>query len=170
MTSSTGIFSSSTYAIANYLTFTIPDIAVQYRFQNFYISQTVPWVNGDHTFLPFGFSGITVDRNGSNVEAVLTFPNTSLTRAWGREAIENFWLARVRVVRVDPDDPQVAADNPDTYRLYNYTGQVAAGSWDDSAMTLRLSSVLDSVKTNVPDRTLNLNLCGHLPNSNRITI
>ena len=101
-----GVFSSTTYAIAQYLTFTIPDDAVQYRFQNFYLSETVPWVNGDHNFLPFGFSGITVDRNGGNVDAVLTFPNTDLTEAWSTLAIVKFWLARVRTVLVDPDDPQ----------------------------------------------------------------
>ena len=45
-----GVFSSTTYAIAQYLTFTIPDDAVQYRFQNFYLSETVPWSVATTTF------------------------------------------------------------------------------------------------------------------------
>ena len=165
-----GVFSSTTYAIAQYLTFTIPDDAVQYRFQNFYLSETVPWVNGDHNFLPFGFSGITVDRNGGNVDAVLTFPNTALTQAWATKAIEKFWLARVRTVLVDPDNPQKTKDEADQRLLYNYNGQVTAGSWESAAMSLRLNSVLDAVRGNAPNRKLNRNLCGHLPNTNRISV
>ena len=160
----------SSYAIANYLTFTIPDVEVQYRFQNFYLNETVPWVNGDHQFLPFGFSGISVDREGANVTASLAFPNTELTRVWAVKAIEEFWLARVRVVRVDPEDPNVAANNPEQARLYNYVGQVTAGAWDDVKATLTLSSVLDAVGNNVPNRRLNRNLCGHLPSTNKLTI
>ena len=163
-------FESNTYAIANYLTFTIPDVSVQYRFQNFYINQEVPWVNGTHVFLPFGFSGITVDRNGGNIDAALVFPNTRLTREWGAQAIENFWLARVRVVQVDPDDPAVAANDNERYRLYNYSGQVTSGTWDETTFSLRLNSVLDAVRGNAPNRRLNRNLCGHLPTTNRITI
>lgn len=160
----------STYAIAHYLTFTIPDVAVQYRFQNFYIGENVNWVNGTHTFLPFGFSGITVDRNGGNIEADLVFPNNDLAREWAARAIEQFWTAKVRVVRVDPTDPNVAASDPDRYRLYNYQGQVSAGTWDDTKVVLGLNSVLDSVQGNVPNRRLNKQLCGHLPTTNRITV
>lgn len=169
MTSS-AVFSSETYAVGQYLTFTIPDIAVQYRFQNFYIGQTVPWVNGDHNFLPFGFSGITVDRSGGNIDSALAFPNNELSRSWATRAIEEFWLARVRVVLVDPDNPQTTANEAESRLLYNYTGQVTAGSWDDSTMSLRLNSVLDAVRGNAPNRKLNLNLCGHLPTTNRISV
>ena len=160
----------STYAIAHYLTFVIPNVAVQYRFQNFYIGENVNWVNGTHTFLPFGFSGITVDRNGGNVESSLVFPNTDLSREWAAQAIEQFWVARIRVVRVDPTDSNVAANNADKYRLYNYSGQVSAGVWDDTKVVLSLTSILDAVRSNVPNRRLNRGLCGHLPTTNRITV
>ena len=166
-------FEQDTYAIANYLTFVIPDDGVFYRFQNFYLNENVPWVNGTHSFMPFGFSGITVDRQGGNVEAVLTFPNKKdepLARDWAQTAVENFWLARVRVVLVDPDDPTVAASDPDRYRLYNYVGQVASATWDETTISLQLNSVLDAVQSNAPNRKLNRNLCGHLPTTNRISI
>ena len=163
-------FEFNTYAIANYLTFTVPEQSVQYRFQNFYINQAVPWTNGTHLFLPFGFSGVTVDRNGGNIDAALVFPNSQLTREWGAQAIENFWLARVRVVQVDPDNPDIAASDPDQYRLYNYVGQVTAGIWDETKLSLQLNSVLDAVRTNVPNRKLSRNLCGRLPTTNRISV
>ena len=163
-------FSQTEYAIGQYLTFTIPDVDVQERFQNFYIGEDAPWVNGNHRFLPFGFSGVTVDRSGGNVDSALVFPNTSVTRAWATRAIEEFWLARVRVVLVHPENKDTTNTEAATRLLYNYNGQVTAGSWDESTATLRLNSVLDSVRANVPNRKLNRNLCGHLPNTNRISI
>lgn len=160
----------SNYAIANFLTFTIPGIEVQYRFQNFFLGQNVEWVNGPHSFLPFGFSGITVDRDGGNVDASLAFPNNQLSRDWAAQAIEQYWLARVRVVRVDPNDPAAAVADPDNSLLYNYVGQTSAGTWDETKVVLRLNSVLDAVGNGVPNRRLNRNLCGHLPSTNRITV
>ena len=160
----------SSYALAQYLTLTVPEVAVQYRFQNFYIGENAEWVNGSHSFLPFGFSGATIDRNGTNVEAGLVLPNSDLVLDWAAEAVENFWVARVRVVRVDPEDSSVAPSDPDRYLLYNYSGQVTAGSWDESRVTLQLSSILDAVRGNVPNRRLNRSLCGHLPATNQISI
>ena len=61
-------------------------------------------------------------------------------------------------------------DEADQRLLYNYNGQVTAGSWESAAMSLRLNSVLDAVRGNAPNRKLNRNLCGHLPNTNRISV
>jgi hypothetical protein len=149
----------SSYAIGHYLTLVKPDVSVFYRFQNFFINQTVDWVNGPHTFLPFGFSGISIDRDGGNVESNLLFPNNQLSREWAAKAIEEFWIARVRVVLVNPDD---TAQSSQTL-LHNYVGQITAGSWRDSELSLTLSSVLDAVGGDVPNRRLSRVLCGHLP-------
>ena len=135
-----------TWAISHYLTLSTHENGVEYRFQNFYINETVPWVNGDHTFLPFGFSGVMIDREGGNVTSSLTFPNNELSRSWGREAIENFWIARVRVVNVDPDDPTAVTGGKDDPRvLLRYVGQVAAATWDETQFIIELTSVLDAV-------------------------
>ena len=151
---------TDTYALGQFLTLVEPDVSVYHRFQNFYLNQTVEWVNGPHVFMPFGFSGITVDLEGANVDASLVFPNKSIARYLATNAVENAWFARVRVVRCNIDNPGALTQAD---RLYNYNAQVNGATWDDERIVLSLSSVLDSVRANVPNRRLSRVLCGHLP-------
>jgi hypothetical protein len=155
----------SNYAIGHYLTLVKPNESVYYRFQNFFINQMVPWVNGPHTFLPFGFSGVSIDRDGGNVESSLLFPNNQLSRDWAARAIEEFWIARVRVILVNPDDPSEDKQTP----LHNYVGQITAGAWTETELTLTLSSVIDAVGGDTPNRRLSRVLCGHLPVTSNVT-
>ena len=151
---------ADTYALGQFLTLVEPYVSVYHRFQNFYLNQTVEWVNGPHAFMPFGFSGITVDLEGANVYASLVFPNKSIARDWATKAVENAWFARVRVVRCNIDNPGALTEDDS---LYNYNAQVDGATWDDEQIVLSLSSVLDSVRSNVPNRRLSRVLCGHLP-------
>ena len=151
---------ADTYALGQFLTLVEPSVSVYHRFQNFYLNQTVQWVNGPHVFMPFGFSGITVDLEGANVDASLVFPNKSIARDWATNAVENAWFARVRVVRCNIDNPGALTQDD---RLYNYNAQIDGATWDDERIVLSLSSVLDSVRSNVPNRRLSRVLCGHLP-------
>lgn len=110
-------------------------------------------------FLPFGFSGAVINRNGDNVSANLVFPNTQLTRPWASEAINGRWLAVVEVIQVNLNRT-----------LYSYTGQVGAGGWNETAVQLELNTVLDAVGTDVPFRTLSEDLVGPLPTSSGVRL
>lgn len=110
-------------------------------------------------FLPFGFSGAVINRNGDNVSASLVFPNTELTRPWASEAIAGQWLAVVGVLRLNTGTT-----------LYSYTGQVAAGGWDETTVKLELNTVLDAVGSDVPFRSLSEELVGPLPTSNNVRV
>ena len=132
------------------------------RFQNFHIGQ----VSDGHVFLPFGFSGVTVARDGSNVESTLVFPNNDIARAFADEAVRNAWVGIVRVcIITNIDDPNAAVT-----QLHRYVGQVAAGGWDDTAVTLRLSTVLDAVGSDIPTRTIHQRLVGNLPVTGAIAL
>ena len=150
-------------AIGNFLTLVTPDVGVHYRFQNFALNQNKDWTGLTYSFMPFGFSGATVTADGSNMEATLVFPNNELSRDWATRAMEEFWLARVRTMVMTPTGEPEAL-------LNRYVAQVTGGSWDETALTLRLSSVLDSVRGNVPNRRLNRNLVGALPTTNTIRL
>ena len=156
-------------AIGNYVSLRPQQPTVVYRFQNFFINETAKLVGlqgneQEYVFLPFGFSGVTVNKTGDNTEASLLFPNNQLSRSWATEALEDRWLAFVNVVLLDP------SDNSQGTILHNYVGQVTAGSWDETSLNLRLSSVLDAVGADVPARKINQRLVGALPVTSAITL
>ena len=150
-----------------------------YRFQNFFIGkeithqsplqreQSLPGSN--YIFVPFGFSGVTVNRTGDGLEATLVFPNNDLSRAWGVSAIESSWLMEVDVLIIEDPDPDTGLATTNTI-THTYTGQVTGGQWDNTSLNLELSSVLDAVGTDVPRRTLTQRIVGNLPVSNNVQL
>ena len=126
------------------------------EFQNYSLS--------DNNFLPFAFSGTVQDRQGDNITASLVFPNTSLTRPWVKTGIDGKWVAVVTVKLLHPNQ------NPAETVLYTYTGQVTAGSWDETAVSMQLSTVLDAVGGEIPFRSLSQDLVGPLPTSQRLSL
>lgn len=150
-------------AIGNYLTFTRSGGSDLYHFQNFYIQQVSNWEGVDYSFLPFGFSGVTVDASGENVEAALLFPNNDLSRDWAVTAVQESWIVRCQVLIVDPQGTPL-------FSLHKYVGQVTSSGWDDTALNLKTSTVLDAVGGDVPNRRLNRVLVGALPASDAIRL
>ena len=88
--------------------------------------------------MPFGFSGITIDRQGNNVDAELIFGNNDLARSFADRAISQRWMATVYVVELRD------LDNPDDNRLmYRYIGQVTS----ERGKTLRLACASTAFST-----------------------
>lgn len=130
----------------------------QYAFQNFNVESTVAISGKNYQFLPFGFSGITVSRNGDNVDASIVLPNSALAQSFALGALEEQWICRVTVGNFDPLSPQSFAAI-----LYEYVGVVASGGWDDTSIRMTLNSVLDAVTGDVPNRVLEQDNVGPLP-------
>ena len=137
----------------------------EYRFQNFFINQQITHQSDNYTFVPFGFSGVTVNRTGDGLEATVVFPNNEVSRAWGVNAINQNWVMEVDVLIIDDD----AKDGPHNI-VHSYTGQVVGGQWDEVSLNLQLSTVLDAVGTDVPRRSLTKELIGNLPIANNVRL
>ena len=137
----------------------------EYRFQNFFINQQITHESDNYTFVPFGFSGVTVNRTGDGLEATVVFPNNEVSRAWGVNAINQNWVMEVDVLIIDDD----AKDGPHQ-TVHSYTGQVVGGQWDEVSLNLQLSTVLDAVGTDVPRRSLTKELIGNLPIANNVRL
>ena len=113
-----------------------PGESVLYRFQNFYLSETKTYEGADYVFVPFGFSGVTINRTGDGLDASLVFPNNELSRVWIAEAVESRWIIEVDVLAFDPDTTNPSVND----RVHTYTGQVtgvvmtkhqsAGNAWD----------------------------------------
>ena len=154
----------TTLAVGNYLKLSNKDQTVVYRFQNFHIGQNAEYDGFTWSFLPFGFSGVSVNRTGDNTSASLVFPNNELSRAWGLEAVTERWLANVFVMNLDPDDRTTGT------LMHQYVGQVAGGSWEDATLNLEANTILDSVGSDVPLRRLTQNLIGNIPVTSNVRL
>lgn len=150
-------------AIGNFVTFTDNGV-VRQRFQNFFISETITYSGNQFGFLPFGFSGVTINRTGDNTDASLVLPNNALSRNWAVEALNSRWLAHVRVMLLDPDD------RTSFTLLHQYYGLVASGSWKEAELNLTLNTVLDAVGADVPQRRLTQKLIGAIPSTSGIRL
>ena len=131
-----------------------------YRWQNFWIKENVD----GYSFIPFGFSGLTTNRQGDNVDAILVFPNNELSRQWALLATQQKWLAKIQVLLFDPDDKTKRTV------LHNYIGQVSTSGWGDTTINLRLNTLLDAVGSDIPARRLTQNLVGYVPISSNIQL
>ena len=149
------------YALGHYLRLKQPNNTIT-AYQNFFVKSEVSYQGYLHAFLPFGFSGVSVNRQGDNVDAALVFPNNELSRAWASQAALEFWTAFIDVVLVNPNDPNTSTI------LHTYVGAVSSGAWDETTVNLRLNSVLDAVNGNVPNRSLHQGLVGRLPASSYV--
>ena len=78
---------------------------INFRYQNFFISEQLTHNGDNYQFVPFGFSGVTVNRTGDGLEATLVFPNNTLSRSWGVEAIDNSYVMEVEVLIIEDADP-----------------------------------------------------------------
>ena len=147
--------------------------------QNFFIGSVVTHkstkqreaqLDGDkYSFVPFGFSGVTVNRTGDGLEATLVFPNNGLTRDWAVEAIKKSYLIEVDVLVIEDMDSDTGPKAEHAI-VHSYTGQVTGGQWDNVSLNLELSSVLDAVGTDVPRRSLTQRMVGNLPISNSVRL
>lgn len=127
-------------------------------FQNFHVGGIVRIGNKNHQFLPFGFSGVTVTRNGDNVDSSIVLPNNQLSRDFAVQALEEEWLTEVTIGSFDPGAPKKVEKV-----LYTYLGVVSAGGWDDTTINMTLNSVLDAVTGEIPHRILERDNVGPLP-------
>ena len=155
----------------------VRDGADDLRFQNFFIGKNMmhtgtDGVNTAFQFIPFGFSGVTVNRTGDGLESSLVFPNNKLTRDWADGAIKGRYLIIVQVLIIEDTNPGTdsTVNSPGAEVIHTYTGQVTGGQWDNVSLNLELSSVLDAVGTDVPMRSLTQKLVGNLPISNSVRL
>lgn len=138
----------------------------EYLFQNFFYNSKMTLSKKVYQYLPFTFSGVTINRAGDNVDATLAFANNNLARPWAWKALENGWGVEVRVCTVS--DPMKDSEGFTT--LYKYFGICAAGGWDEKIITVRLNTALDAVGGEVPTLVLDNKRVGPLPTTSSVRL
>ena len=79
-------------------------------------------------------------------------------------SVNQAYVAEVDVMILNPERAEV------TQKLLTYVGQVTSGSWDETTVTVAISSVFDAVQADIPGRTLHRAIVGGLPTSAQIRL
>ena len=121
----------------------------------------------DYYYLPFIYQGAAKNRSGDNLEAGLVLANNPLAMNRAREAVVNKWSIEVFVCRVDPEtlNPLTTYGNP---YLTQDVWLAASMAYDPTTIEVLLSSGIDAVGSNAPNRVLTTSLVGHLPTTGQI--
>ena len=135
-----------------------------YYFQNFYINENVAYNGNIYGFLPFGFSGVTVNRSGDNQATQLAFPNNELSRIWATTIVENNWVVLIDMLILNP------TNKADHRLLSTYAGQVSSAIWNETELRVEVSSVLDAVGGDVPRRRITEDIFGPLPTTSSVRL
>ena len=150
-------------SIGHFLTLK-PSATINYAYQNFFIGRAITYSSVNYNFIPFGFSGIAVNTDGSASDSSLIFPNNELSRQWADDAVKGAWYADVKVLLLNPDDVN------DFGLLTEYSGRVDLGAWDETRVVLTLNTIIDSVGSEVPNRRITQRLVGNLPTSSNVRL
>lgn len=137
--------------------------ATNYAFQNFHANDTRLFQGVQYVYAGFGFSGMSVSLEGSNIDAQLVFAVSDLLLSFIQQAADDRWIVRVNTVWLDP------VSLAETSNFMQEIYQVNSFSHDNSRLSLQLGSPLDAVATQVPKRTLRQSLVGALPATGQIS-
>jgi hypothetical protein len=151
-------------AIGTYIRFQLPGGGTTgYAFQNFHANEARNYGGFDYVYAGFGFSGSSVDLQGSNIRASLVFAVNPLLLNFIQEAADQRWIIRIRTVWLDP------ANFDETGTFSEEVYQVTGFQHDGSRLSLDLSSPLDAVSGQTPRRVLTQYLVGSLPATGQIS-
>lgn len=125
-------------------------------------AETPPVPAENYYYLPFLYQGASKNRSGDNLEAALVLANNILAMNRAREVVTNKWHVEVSVCVVNPETMVP------TRTLTSDTWLAASLSYDSEVIEVLLSSAIDAVGSNAPNRVLTSAVVGALPTSSQI--
>ena len=115
-------------------------------------------------YLPFIYQGASKNRNGDNLEAGLIFANNILTMNRAREVVTKKWHVEVSVCTMNAFTYDLIPDRTLTSDVW----LASSLSYDSEVIEVLLSSAIDAVGSNAPNRVLTSAVVGALPTSSQI--
>jgi len=128
------------------------------RFQNS-TKASIDFDSASYAHLPFIYQGATKTRDGSNMEAGLVLANNAISMNHVIDAVRKKWTIKVAVCLM----------NPETFvhqkTLTRDIWMASAMSYDPETIEVVLSSAVDAVGADCPNRKLTEQMVGALPTS-----
>ena len=141
-------------ALTNFITITNPSGSVE--------NITDKFQNGRHTaisgfkYLSFIYQGATRNRSGDNMTSSLILANSEISMKFAVEAVQEKYHVKVQTYLMTEAFEQQT-------KLTEEQWLVSSMSYDPEAIEVILSSAIDAVGANAPDRVLTQEIVGHLP-------
>jgi hypothetical protein len=150
-------------AITTFLTLETPSGALQGRYQNGLTGTQVTYDGAGYSFLSFIYSGSTKNRTGDNMISSLSLAANQVSMNIASEAVKGFWAIRLDSVLMHPETLQPTRQLSREY-------WVASGlSYDTQAVQVQLSSAIDAIGADAPNKTLLETYVGALPLTARVS-
>jgi hypothetical protein len=155
----------SAFAFVNYVRFkTQADAYTGTPYQNFSVNQTRTYSGITYSFAPFKVSSGGGALGGERSNAALVAGTDAISVNLFAEAVRNHYILEIKTVSLDPltfaDEALISTE---IWRIASY-------EMDRITITMRLTSPLDAVKSQIPRRTLSTELVGALPTSGTLFI
>jgi len=149
--------SSGYVALTNFLTISNPNGSVNKipnMFQNGRISPAI----GDFQYLSFIYQGATRNRSGDNMTSSLILANSDhkLGLNYAQEIVSNKYHVKVETWLMTEDFERSKA-------LTGEQWLASTMSYDSEAIEIVLTSAVDAVGANAPDKVLTRDIVGSLP-------
>jgi len=115
-----------------------------------------------HKYLSFIYQGAAMNRSGDNLEASIVLANNKLSMAYVKDFVDKKYYIEVQTFFMKDDfDKDTAARSGG---LITHEYWLAAGlRYDTQSIEMTLTSPIDAVTANTPQKTLSKEQCSHLP-------
>tara|TARA_R100000781_G_scaffold41030_1_gene28311 strand:- start:6884 stop:7345 length:462 start_codon:yes stop_codon:yes gene_type:complete len=141
-------------ALTNFITILNPSGSVQSipdKFQNGKHGTV-----SSHDYLSFIYQGAATNRSGDNMTASLLLANSDLCRNYAQQMVSNNYHVKVETWLMTKDFEKNKS-------LAEEEWLISSMSYDAEVIELVLSSAMDAVGANAPNKVLTKELVGHLP-------
>lgn len=146
-----------TTAIAAQIRF-YKDNATKAQWQNFWSGLTVD----GYTSVNFNISNILVNRSADEAGLTLTLPTLQDYIAFFLQAIENEFLADVRLYEQEVTST-MPVDFSEMVLISRFIGEVQTMQMDISALSVSIGAGIEAVSGDIPGRRITTSLVGRLP-------
>ena len=146
-------------ALTTFIEISTPDGTVEHRFQNSKPGQLISYRGVDYPYLSFIYQGAAKNRTGDNLEAQLVLSSNAISMGYAVQAVQNNYQVRVDSCSMNPVDFTVGRTLTTEFWL------ASSMSYDFETVEVLLSSGIDAVGSNAPNRVLTTGLVGVLPTS-----
>ena len=147
----------SLVALTNFITITNPDGSVANIPDKFQNGRHSPAISG-FQYLSFIYQGAARNRSGDNMTSSLLLANNELSMNYAQQIVLNKYHVKVETWLMDDDFEKIP-----NKQLTEENWLASSMSYDPESIEIILSSAIDAVGANAPDKVLTRDIVGALP-------